>query len=347
MTCAILRESIVVSALLLCGVAGRGALGGSFFPPPSNRPPNAASAERGAALAEERTVVERTERLARAIKTYGAVRGRWPADLAALVPDFAPADLVRNPLGGGCTYRPAGRTFTLETRLPDGGVVAMTNAEVTALPLRLLTKGEAARWNRHILRRLATALEAYRVDNNEFPSSLDELAPVYIDAVQLRDAYGGDIAVSLQRGGYALTSLGRDGKPGGAGVDADVTIATGVVTTTAEAEVSEREYALVSARALSAVANAVCSYAVDNNHAPTSLDLLVPVYVSAVPRDGCGRALAYRLAADGRSFVVGAAGFPCEVAFPGDPLDVRLALDGAECSNSVVIGLTDAWDVLD
>lgn len=346
MISAFLRGLVVASALLLCGVAGSAARGGSFFPPPSTWPPNAAPPSRGATLVEEREAVERAERLARAIMTYGAVRGAWPADLAQLVPDFASASLARNPFGGVYTYRPTKWSFTLETRLPGGGVVTMTNGEVTSAPLRLLTQGEAARWNRRILRRLAMGLEAYRVDSNEYPASLAELVPFYIAALPLRDAYGGDIVVSLRRDAYSLTSLGRDGRPGGVGVDADVTIATGVVTTTAPAEVSEREYALASAGALSAVANAVCSYAVDNNHAPASLDLLVPVYVAAVPLDGCGRPLAYRLAADGRSFVVGAAGFPCDVAFPGRPLDVRVAVGGAECS-SVVIGQADVWDVLD
>jgi hypothetical protein len=59
--------------------------------------------------------------------------------------------------------------------------------------------------------------------HNCLPKSLGDLPeiPGKIDRVQ--DAWGRDIIMSFADGKGTLTSLGRDGKPGGTGDDADMT----------------------------------------------------------------------------------------------------------------------------
>jgi general secretion pathway protein G len=82
---------------------------------------------------------------------------------------------------------------------------------------------------------LSSALAMYRLDNGDYPTAeqgLKALAvqpspapPAWRPYVQEepKDPWGHDYVYTVESGGFTLTSLGKDGKPGGEGVDADIT----------------------------------------------------------------------------------------------------------------------------
>jgi general secretion pathway protein G len=82
---------------------------------------------------------------------------------------------------------------------------------------------------------LSTALATYRIDNGDYPTAEQGLtalvkAPAgatvwngpYVQEPP-KDPWGHDYVYTVADGRYTLTSLGKDGKPGGDGVDADIT----------------------------------------------------------------------------------------------------------------------------
>ena len=73
---------------------------------------------------------------------------------------------------------------------------------------------------------LEKALDQYRLDNRRFPSVEEGLAAVqpYLKKNLPNDPWGRPYVYRVpgQRGEYDVFSLGRDGKPGGSGEDADV-----------------------------------------------------------------------------------------------------------------------------
>lgn len=82
---------------------------------------------------------------------------------------------------------------------------------------------------------LSSALAMYRLDNGDYPSAeqgLKALAvqpspppPAWRPYVQEepKDPWGNPYVYSVADGSYTITSLGKDGKPGGEGVNADIT----------------------------------------------------------------------------------------------------------------------------
>lgn len=83
---------------------------------------------------------------------------------------------------------------------------------------------------------LSTALAMYRLDNGNYPTTEQGLkalaekpsaAPVpeawrnYVSETPA-DPWGNPYTYSTDGSSYTITSLGRDGKPGGEGVDADI-----------------------------------------------------------------------------------------------------------------------------
>jgi general secretion pathway protein G len=78
---------------------------------------------------------------------------------------------------------------------------------------------------------VAAAAEQYRIDTGDWPASLDDLldegppglGPYLRDRV-LRDPWGRRLLYSLDPDGRGFTvfSLGRDGRLGGSGADADI-----------------------------------------------------------------------------------------------------------------------------
>ncbi|MCW3847449.1 type II secretion system major pseudopilin GspG [Sphingomonas sp. LB-2] len=81
---------------------------------------------------------------------------------------------------------------------------------------------------------LAGALAMYRLDNGDYPTAdqgLKALAvqpspppPAWHAYVQEepKDPWGRDYVYAVEGGAFTITSLGKDGKPGGEGVDADL-----------------------------------------------------------------------------------------------------------------------------
>jgi len=82
---------------------------------------------------------------------------------------------------------------------------------------------------------LSSALAMYRLDNGDYPTpeqGLKALAvqpapapPAWRSYVQEepKDPWGRDYVYTVNGGSFTITSLGKDGKPGGEGVDADIT----------------------------------------------------------------------------------------------------------------------------
>ena len=81
---------------------------------------------------------------------------------------------------------------------------------------------------------LSGALKLYRLDNGDFPTAEQGLkalavapspAPpawrAYVDTPP-KDPWGRDYVYTADGNGFTITSLGKDGKPGGEGVDADI-----------------------------------------------------------------------------------------------------------------------------
>jgi general secretion pathway protein G len=81
---------------------------------------------------------------------------------------------------------------------------------------------------------LSGALAMYRLDNGDYPTAeqgLKALAvapspapPAWHAYVQTepKDPWGHDYVYTVADGSFTITSLGKDGKPGGEGVDADI-----------------------------------------------------------------------------------------------------------------------------
>jgi general secretion pathway protein G len=73
---------------------------------------------------------------------------------------------------------------------------------------------------------LEKAIDQYRLDNRRFPSAEEGLAALqpYLKKNLPNDPWGRPYVYRVpgQRGEYDVFSLGRDGKPGGSGEDADV-----------------------------------------------------------------------------------------------------------------------------
>jgi len=85
-----------------------------------------------------------------------------------------------------------------------------------------------------ILQTVAEALGQYHSDCGKYPESLEGLSksdgscsswgPVaYMNKIP-KDAFGKDLIYSVEGSEYTLKSLGKDGKEGGTGVDADITL---------------------------------------------------------------------------------------------------------------------------
>jgi hypothetical protein len=82
---------------------------------------------------------------------------------------------------------------------------------------------------RRALRELSGAAEEFQRSRGRFPQALDELtrpdpasgSPPVLGAVPL-DPWGREFVVGFEAGTWRITTLSRDGKPGGIGLDADI-----------------------------------------------------------------------------------------------------------------------------
>ncbi len=71
------------------------------------------------------------------------------------------------------------------------------------------------------LERIGRAVETYREKTGSLPAALDDLPDM--QQVHPVDSWRRPFLYSVQGTSYTLTSLGRDGKPGGVGIDCDLT----------------------------------------------------------------------------------------------------------------------------
>lgn len=133
------------------------------------------------------------------------------------------------------------RGFTLVELLVVISVIAVLAALVTPMVFRNVgdAKQSAARAQVEII---ALALDAYRLDNDYYPATAQGLAALvtkpsgqpeargwrgpYLRRALPLDPWGRDYGYlspgQADPNTYDLYSLGRDGKPGGAGEDADI-----------------------------------------------------------------------------------------------------------------------------
>ena len=80
----------------------------------------------------------------------------------------------------------------------------------------------------HTLRTTEMILQQYHLERGEFPESLAAAAPVAVgEEYPADDAWGTPLQYRRTADGFELSSLGRDGKAGGAGLDADIFLPTG------------------------------------------------------------------------------------------------------------------------
>jgi general secretion pathway protein G len=88
-----------------------------------------------------------------------------------------------------------------------GGKVDPAKAKLTEAQIKVL-KGE---------------VELYKVENNRFPETLQDLVPKYRDEAP-KDAWNRPFVYRVPgtRGTFDIVSLGEDGLPGGEGVNADL-----------------------------------------------------------------------------------------------------------------------------
>jgi len=77
---------------------------------------------------------------------------------------------------------------------------------------------ERARWTYHDMRSIQTAIEAYATDHQRYPDvkTMDELrplvAPLYIMALPMHDAWGNAYRIETTEKSYRIISAGADGK---------------------------------------------------------------------------------------------------------------------------------------
>jgi general secretion pathway protein G len=76
---------------------------------------------------------------------------------------------------------------------------------------------------------IGLAMAEYQKKHDKLPASLEELLDVRPDLSDetdgFRDYWGRPLIYSIEGSGYSLVSLGRDGKPGGTGLDWDISSA--------------------------------------------------------------------------------------------------------------------------
>jgi general secretion pathway protein G len=71
------------------------------------------------------------------------------------------------------------------------------------------------------------AVQAFRQATGSLPKSLADLGDIGLDPDDVRfDVWGHPIIYSEDNGSYIVRSLGRDGKPGGQGLDSDLSAST-------------------------------------------------------------------------------------------------------------------------
>lgn len=125
--------------------------------------------------------------------------------------------------------------FTLVEMLVVLAIIAMVTTLVAPQILRYLGSARVDAAHAQI-RNIASALELYYIDNGAYPSNEDGLealavapasaaawsGPYLKDAGKLADPWGRAYTYQTSDSAFTVRSLGRDGKEGGDGLDADI-----------------------------------------------------------------------------------------------------------------------------
>jgi len=126
-------------------------------------------------------------------------------------------------------------------------VLAVLLAGAAAPGAYVPTDAERARWTMSDMKSMATAIEAYAIDNKAYPAAesiealLAAIQPIYIRKAHAHDAWGHPFVYvpSADRQSYRLVSAGADGrvdrgtgdKPGPlASLDGDAVLTAGKLT---------------------------------------------------------------------------------------------------------------------
>ena len=151
---------------------------------------------------------------------YCAYCGR-PVDAVS----YLPCATCGNPTNGAprpLSIGSAGRTVAIVVGVAVGGLALIAFlgiAAAIAIP-NFLTAKQRAIQHRTIadIRSIAVAVETYAVDNNEYPRSLEVLAPKYLKTVPAADGWGGPFEYQClmddqgKCSGYVLGSGAKDGR---------------------------------------------------------------------------------------------------------------------------------------
>lgn len=116
--------------------------------------------------------------------------------------------------------------FTLFEMLTVLTIIAIVAGTVIARVNRQREKANQSR-TKILLSELESEIENYRLEEKAYPERIEDLATKgYLDERPV-DAWGRAIEFRLidpeQTPAYRITSFGRDGQPGGEGLDADLT----------------------------------------------------------------------------------------------------------------------------
>ena len=248
-----------------------------------------------------RRTLEEMNEIADAVVRYSITRLGYrgvPQSLDVLVPDFLASVPSTSPFASPYEYTTTGEHFVLRLALPGVGEIVNEDGAFTKLPNGSITDREAARLTRQDLTELATAVESYRVDNNVFPASIDEVAPVYTRFPHLIDPYGRPYVFALAPDAYVLSGLGRDGLPGGEGFDADSKVANGMQLVATTPYRGRNEYFRRTIKDMSQVSAALNYFQEGNGRWPASLSELIGGPWFSWPRsfnDDCGNPYEYHV----------------------------------------------------
>ena len=280
-----------------------------------HRDPSASVASvRGAGLAEFRKLratMEEMEEISTAILQYRVILNYpVPEDLDTLVPAFLAEVSAGSPLGPPYEYETDGTHFRIRVPLPGQGEVLMEDGTFIAFPRDAITDREAARLVREELTRMATALERYRIDYNVYPERFEDVVPDFLLSIPPVDPYGNPYLAEVTPEGYQLVSLGRQGKAGGAGFDADTIMETGIFLSGSTRYRGQREYMANALTNLSWLYWGIRHVAEQTDNLPRSLEELEPFVGRGAVFDLCGNPYRYvvRDHGDEQSFLLSADG---------------------------------------
>lgn len=104
-----------------------------------------------------------------------------------------------------------------------GGFVAFSVTALVVLPILPATLSRypfASGYTSFRLQSLAELVKKYKVEQGKFPKTLSEVAQ---SKYEMQDSWGHPLIYEIRENRVIIGTLGRDGKPGGVGWDADYT----------------------------------------------------------------------------------------------------------------------------